>query len=181
MRVLTLDYSYSKTGICVSEIRDGKIYVLLSKLVVSDKELDPIERIDRHISDIKAIIDKYKPNVICKEEPFVGRAATAKYVLYAHAVLEYILYTENKEIQDIHNATLKAYCRKYLIDKYFCTKEELKQFNKKEIVAEFLKAYFSSDMKEIYTERGKLLDDVSDACALSCYWFENIYKEDDDN
>lgn len=173
MRVLTLDYSYSKTGICVSEIRDGKIYVLLSKLVVSDKNSEPIERIDKHISDIKAIIDKYKPNVICKEEPFVGRAATAKYVLYAHAVLEYILYTESKEIQDIHNATLKAYCRKYLIDKYFYTKEELKQFNKKEIVAEFLKAYFSSDMKEIYTERGKLLDDVSDAIALSVYYHEH--------
>lgn len=173
MRVLTLDYSYSKTGICVSEIRDGKIYVLLSKLVVSNKELEPIERIDRHINDIKEIIDKYKPNVICKEEPFVGRAATAKYVLYAHAVLEYVLYIENKEIQDIHNATLKAYCRKYLIDKYFYTKEELKQFNKKEIVAEFLKSYFSSDMKEIYTERGKLLDDVSDAIALSIYYHEH--------
>ena len=173
MRVLTLDYSYSKTGVCVSEIKDGKIYVLLSKLVVSDKNSDPIERIDKHISDIKSIIDKYKPNVICKEEPFVGRAATAKYVLYAHAVLEYVLYIENKEIQDIHNATLKAYCRKYLIDKYFYTKEELKQFNKKEIVAEFLKAYFSSDMKEIYTERGKLLDDVSDAIALSVYYHEH--------
>ena len=60
------------------------------------------------------------------------------------------------------------------LDKYFYTKEEIKQFNKKEIVAEFLKAYFSSDMKEIYTERGKLLDDVSDAIALSVYYKEKM-------
>lgn len=145
----------------------------MSKLVVSDKELEPIERIDKHIKDIKRVINKYKPDVICKEESIIGKSSTAKYVLYAHAVLEYILYTEDKEIQDIHNATLKAYCRKYLIDKYFYTKEELKQFNKKEIVAEFLKAYFSSDMPEIYTKRGKLLDDKADSIALNVFWFEN--------
>lgn len=144
--------------------------------MVSDKKKDTIERIDRHISDIISKIDNYNPNVICKEEPFVGRSATTQNVLYSHAILEYYLYNNNSEAIDIHNATLKAYCKKYLINKCFYTKEELKQFNKKEIVAEFLKAYFSSDMPEIYTERGKLLDDVADAIALNVYYYENIYK-----
>jgi len=148
----------------------------LSRLLVSDKKCEPIERIEKHINDILSIIDEYKPDIICKEGSIIGKSSTAKNVLYAHAILEYILYQKNIDIQDIHNATLKAYCKKYLINKCFYTKEELKQFNKKEIVAEFLKAYFSSDMPEIYTERGKLLDDVADAIALNVYYYENIYK-----
>ncbi len=176
MIITSLDFSFSKSGICVAEIKDGKIRILLSKLLVSDKNCEPIERIYKHTNDILSIIDEYKPDIICKEGAFIGRSSTAKNVLYAHAILEYTFYHKNIDIKDIHNATLKAYCRKYLIDKYFYTKEELKQFNKKEIVAEFLKAYFSSDMKEIYTKRGKLLDDVSDSIALSVFWFENIYK-----
>ena len=41
-------------------------------------------------------------------------------------------------------------------------------------MAEFLKAYFSSDMPEIYTKRGKLLDDKCDAIALACYYKEKL-------
>lgn len=128
------------------------------------------------IDKILELYDEYKPDVIVREEAFIGRSSTAKSVLYAHALLEMEVYNRNIEIIDIHNATLKAYCRKYLTDKTFYTKEELKQFDKKQIVAEFLKAYFSSDMPEIYSKRGKLLDDKCDAIALSCYWKEKMYE-----
>ena len=88
--------------------------------------------------------------------------------------MELETYQRDIEILDIHNATLKAYCKKYLTEKAFYTKEELKQFDKKEVVAEFLKAYFSSDMPEIYTARGRLKDDECDAICLSVYYKEKM-------
>ena len=45
-----------------------------------------------------------------------------------------------------------------------------------QIVAEFLKAYFSSDMPEIYTARGRLEDDKADAICLSVFHFEKNLK-----
>ena len=148
--------------------------ILYSDVYLSDKKLDTIPRISGLIDKILELYDEYNPDVIIRESPFIGRSATAKGVLYAHALLELELYNRQLEIEEIHNATLKAYCRKYLTDKAFYTKEELKQFDKKQIVAEFLKAYFSSDMPEIYTPRGKLKDDEADAICLSCYYKEKM-------
>ena len=128
------------------------------------------------IDKILELYDEYKPDVIVRESPFIGRSATAKSVLYAHALLELELHNRQLEIEEIHNATLKSYCRKYLTEKAFYTKEELKQFDKKQIVAEFLKAYFSSDMPEIYTARGRLKDDECDAICLSVFHFEKNLK-----
>ena len=128
------------------------------------------------IDKILEVYDEYKPDVIVREEAFIGKSSTAKGILYAHAILELETYNRNIEIIDIHNATLKAYCKKYLIEKAFYTKEELKQFDKKQVVAEFLKAYFSSDMPEIYTARGRLEDDKADAICLSVFHFEKNLK-----
>lgn len=172
--IMSLDYSFANSGICISKIIDDKITVLYSDVFLSDKKLDTIPRISGLIDKILELYDEYKPDIIVREEAFVGRASTAKGVLYAHAILELETYQRDIEILDIHNATLKAYCRKYLTDKAFYTKEELKQFDKKQIVAEFLKAYFSSDMPEIYTARGRLKDDECDAICLSIYYKEKM-------
>ena len=181
---MSLDYSYANSGICVAEVdlsspsqshsETDKIVVLYSDVYLSDKKLDTIPRILGLIDKILELYDEFNPDVIVRESPFIGRSSTAKSVLYAHALLELELYNRKLEIEEIHNATLKAYCKKYLTDKAFYTKEELKQFDKKQIVAEFLKAYFSSDMPEIYTKRGKLLDDKADSIALSIYYKEKL-------
>src|SRR5699024_7653298 len=173
---MSLDYSFANSGICISKIIDDNYVILYSDVYLSDKKLDTIPRILGLIDKILEVYDEYKPDVIVREEAFVGRSSTAKGVLYAHAILELEFHKREIEIIDIHNATLKAYCKKYLIEKAFYTKEELKQFDKKQIVAEFLKAYFSSDMPEIYTARGRLKDDECDAIALSCYWKEKCYE-----
>ena len=172
--IMSLDYGFANSGVCISKIIDDKIVILYSDVYLSDKKLDTIPRISGLIDKILELYDEYNPDVIIRESPFIGRSATAKGVLYAHALLELELYNRQLEIEEIHNATLKAYCRKYLTDKAFYTKEELKQFDKKQIVAEFLKAYFSSDVPEIYTKRGKLLDDKCDAICLSVYYKEKM-------
>ena len=171
---MSLDYSYANSGVCISKIIDDKIVILYSDVYLSDKKLDTIPRISGLIDKILELYDKYKPDIIVRETPFIGRSSTAKNVLYAHALLELELYNRQLEIEEIHNATLKAYCKKYLTDKAFYTKDELKQFDKKQIVAEFLKAYFSSDMPEIYTARGRLKDDECDAICLSVFHFEKV-------
>ncbi len=186
MIIMSLDYSFANSGICIakaelssppqSHSETDKIVILFSDVYLSDKKLDTIPRISGLIDKILELYDEYKPDIIVRESPFIGRSSTAKNVLYAHAILELETYQRDIEILDIHNATLKAYCKKYLTEKAFYTKEELKQFDKKEVVAEFLKAYFSSDMPEIYTKRGKLLDDKADAIALGIFYYEKNLK-----
>lgn len=174
MIIISLDGSFAKSGVCISKVVQNRLEIIHTELIVSNKDLDMIPRILDSLQKIDKVVVKYNPSVYIKEEPFIGRASTAKPVLYYHALLELDYYNKNIELIDIHNATLKAFCKKYMIDNSFYTKEELKQFNKKEVVAEFLKCYFSSDMKEIYTERGRLIDDIADACALSVYYYENL-------
>ena len=174
MIIMSLDYSMAKTGYSVCRIEDKDILVVESGTIHSDKKLDIIPRISNMLDDIWKVYDKYNPDIYIREEAFIGKSSTAKGILYAHAILELDTYNRNIEIIDIHNATLKAYCRKYLTEKAFYTKEELKQFDKKQIVAEFLKAYFSSDMPEIYTARGRLKDDECDAICLSVFHFEKV-------
>ena len=184
MIIMSLDYSYANSGICVAEVNlsspsqshseTDKITVLYSDVYLSDKDKEAIPRVTGLVEDIFDLYDKYSPDIIVKEAGFIGRSSTAKNVMYAHAILELVAYNKGIEIEEIHNATLKAYCKKYLTNKAFYTKEELKQFDKKQIVAEFLKAYFSSDMPEIYSKRGKLLDDKCDAIALSIYYKEKL-------
>ena len=172
--IMSLDYSFANSGVCISKIIDDKIVILYSDVYLSDKHLEAISRSSGLVSKLIDLYDEYEPDVVVKEAPFVGRASTAKGVLYAHAILELELHKRDIEIEDVHNATLKAYCRKYLTDKAFYTKEEIKQFDKKQIVAEFLKAYFSSDMPEIYTKRGRLEDDKADSIALGVYYKEKM-------
>lgn len=176
MIIMSLDYSFRKSGICIMKVEDDKLTILYSDLIVSDETLDVIPRILNGIEQINIIYNANKPDIIIRESPFIGRASTAKPILYAHALLELHLYKNNIELIDVHNATLKAFCRKYLVDRSFYTKDELKQFNAKQIVAEFLKCYFSSDMPEIYTKRGRLKDDECDAIALAVYHYEKNLK-----
>lgn len=176
MRIMSLDYGMANSGVCISEISDGKLTVLYSDVLLSDKTQDLIPRIVSLIVPIFEIYNKYKPDILIKEECFIGRASSAKGVLFAHAILELELYKKDIEIIDIHNATLKAFCKKYLIDNSFYTKEELKQFDKKQVIAEFLKCYFGDDVPNIYTKRGRLEDDKADSIALAVYYYEKNLK-----
>ena len=174
MIIMGGDISFAKSGFHIAEINNKGIKMIHSELYVTNKESEPIERINETIERLMYLHKKYKVDLIIKEGAIMGRSSTGLNVIKTHGAVEYFCFDNLIPIEDIHNATLKAYCRKYLTDKAFYTKEELKQFDKKQIVAEFLKAYFSSDMPEIYTKRGRLEDDKADAIALACYYKEKM-------
>ena len=177
MIIMSMDYGMANSGISVIEVSDYGVEILFSDTFYSNKELDTIPRILSLIEQLYEVYKEYNPNVLVKESPFIGRASTAKPVIYAHAILELTAYKNNVTIEEIHNASLKAYCRKYLIESKVYSKEELKQFDKKQVVAEFLKVYFDDDMKEIYTKRGKLKDDQSDAIALGVMYKDKLTQK----
>ena len=85
--IMSLDYSFANSGICISKIIDDKITILFSDVLLSDKKLDTIPRISGLIDKILELYDEYKPDIIVRESPFIGRSSTAKNVLYAHALL----------------------------------------------------------------------------------------------
>ena len=78
--IMSLDYSFANSGVCVSKIIDDKITILYSDVLLSDKKLDTIPRILGLIDKILELYDKYKPDIIVRESPFIGRSSTAKNV-----------------------------------------------------------------------------------------------------
>ncbi|WWT40163.1 hypothetical protein [Staphylococcus phage PT1-1] len=177
MIILALDYSFSKTGIAIIRFKNNKPQILHTELFITDKNKDGIERISDTIDHIDKIRRKYKVDLTVKEGAIVGRASTSMPVHKAHGALEYFYFDNTLPLEEIHNATLKAWCRNYLIDNNYYTKDSLKQLNKKEIVAQAMLKFFDSyNIEEmIYTPRGKLLDDVADAIAIALvYWDRNL-------
>lgn len=175
MIIMGGDISFAKSGFHIAEINNKGIKMIHSELYVTNKESEPIERINETIERLMYLHKKYKVDLIIKEGAIMGRSSTGLNVIKTHGAVEYFCFDNLIPIEDIHNSTLKAFCRRYLIDNSFYTKEELKQFDKKQIVAEFLKAYFDSDMPEIYTARKKLIDDVADSVALTVAWYEKNF------
>ncbi|WWT40456.1 hypothetical protein [Staphylococcus phage PT94] len=168
---------FAKTGIAIIKFKNNKPQILHTELFVTDKNKDGIERISDTIEHIDKIRRKYKVDLTVKEGAIVGRASTSMPVHKAHGALEYFYFDNTLPLEEIHNATLKAWCRNYLIDNNYYTKDSLKQLNKKEIVAQAMLKFFDSyNIEEmIYTPRGKLLDDVADAIAIALvYWDKNL-------
>lgn len=169
---MALDMSFSKSGVAIFDFSGSKIHILLAELFTSNKDLDDIERIYETVNYIETLRCVYKIDLTIKESAIVGKSSTALPVIKTHGALEYHYFHDTLPLSEVHNSTLKSYCRRYLIENNHYTKEDIKQFNKKEIVAEFLKKYFDSDMKMIYTKRGRLIDDIADAIAIGVYTYE---------
>lgn len=160
---------FAKTGWAISKITqpEEKIELVDCGLLISNKDLDVIERITQHINDIMRIYYKYSPDLTVKEGAIMGRSSTGLNVIKAHGALEYLFNDLILPLDDIHNATVKAFCRKLVNDK---------SIDKKKVVAKAIEIYYNRDIPEIYTERGRLLDDVSDAIAIGFVYFEKNLK-----
>lgn len=178
MRIIGIDYSYSKSGVAVVDINEdtGECKLVFACLLISLKYLDFIERTSDHVSDIEKLIKEYKPDLVVKEGAIMGRSSTGIPVLKAHGVLEYKFFINDTPLEEVHNMSIKAWARKQLIESEGYTKESIKELNKKEIVALAIESYHGYTIEEIRTPRGRLLDDVADAIAIPIVYYEKNLK-----
>lgn len=162
LKILALDLSYAKTGWSISIIDNDEVSLVDCGLLISDKSLFPIERIDSHISDIQNVINKYKPDLVIKESAIMGRSSTGLNVIKLHGAFEYMCYNELIPIEEVHNQTIKAWSRRQI--------ENHKDYDKKLIVALSIEKYYNRKINDIWTERGRLLDDIADSIAIPIVW-----------
>lgn len=162
-----LDLSFAKTGVAVISVKDRKPKIELAHLITSDKDKESNHRIDDTVTEVKLIASRTNPKVILREAAIVGRSSSAIPVIKTHGVFESET-SDRYRLDEVHGATIKAWARTV-------TGSGGKR-NDKEMVAEAVLAYYGNSIKDkIYTPRGRLLDDVADAIALTTLWLE---KED---
>lgn len=171
MKILAVDYSYSKSGLAILSVKDGKPAIELAYLIKSNTAKTNHQRIDETVTEIKHVAEKNDIETILKEASIVGRSATATEVLKAHGVYEHIL--ANKfELEDVHGASIKAFARK-IIGKERADqikKAEPKKYSKLVVKEAVEKVY--GNVSEMYTPRGAYLDDVGDAILLGTLWLD---------
>ena len=160
------DISFAKSGFHIAEINNKGIKMIHSELYVTNKESEPIERINETIERLMYLHKKYKVDLIIKEGAIMGRSSTGLNVIKTHGAVEYFCFVNLIPIEDMHNATLKAFCRKIVNDK---------TYDKKKVVAKAMEMYYNRDIEEFYTPRGRLLDDVADSVALTVAWYEKNF------
>lgn len=168
MIILTLDLSFAKTGFAITKVNKKSIRLIDCGLLESNKKLDPPDRIEQHLNDIDKIYQKYKPDLTIKESAIMGRSSTGLNVIKTHGAFEYVYNLNTRPLDELHNATIKAWCRKYVNDK---------TLDKKKIVAVAVEKYYNKDMSDIlYTPRGRLLDDIADAIAIGIVYYDKELK-----
>lgn len=166
MIIMCLDYSLAKTGIAILQT-DKDIVIKHTELYVTNKDKPHIERTADTIDHVEKLRKKYKVDLIIKESAIVGRASTSMPIHKAHGALEYYCYDNLLPLDEIHNATIKSWCKNMLLQNNHYTKDSIKQLDKKSVVAKASENYFDEDIStRIYTPRGKLIDDIADAIMI---------------
>lgn len=163
MKILAADLSFAKTGVAVISVKDRKPTIDYAALIVSNKNKSSIDRIDDTVTEIKLVASKVGVDTVLKEASIIRQVSSATPVIKTHAVFEHELGNKYK-IEDISNSTVKAWARTV-------TQSDGKRKDK-EMVAEAVEKYYGRRIDEIWTARGKLIDDVADAIAIATLWLE---------
>ena len=161
MRVLSLDSSLSKTGWAVLNVSSGTVSVDSVGLIKTDAKKPDGERL-RQINDgIMSILSDYPDihTVIPIEEGIVRFNTATKQIAKARGVIEFSL--EDYTLEGVNISTVKAWARRHL--------NAPKSRKDKAVVAEAVEDLYGS-VDGLYTARGKLVDDISDAIAVGTVW-----------
>ena len=169
MIIMGGDISFAKSGFHIAKIDKKGISMVHSELFITDKNLSPIERINQTIERMAQLQKKHKVDLIIKEGAIMGRSSTGLNVIKTHGAVEYFCFDNLIPIEDMHNATLKAFCRKIVNDK---------TYDKKKVVAKAMEMYYNKDIEDFYTPRGRLLDDVADSVGLTVVWYEKNFNKE---
>ena len=168
---LGTDYSLAKSGVSIIKVEDRKPTIELAYLITSNPDKTMHQRIDETVTEIKYVAEKNDIEDIIREEGFAGQASTAVPIAKAHAIFEYqLMYKFNLDV--IHNTSIKAWSRKIIGEDRAKEIKESKAKNKsKLLVKEAVERYYG-EVPEMYTPRGKYIDDIGDAIALLTLWLE---------
>ena len=161
MQILALDSSLSKTGWAILEVKDRKPSVLDCGLIKTNSKNTDGDRLRQIYDGIKAVLDKY-PNIhkiIPIEEGIVRFNTATKQIAKARGVIEFSL--EDYELEGVNISTVKAWARRI-------TNSPGKR-NDKVMIGEVVTEIYG-EVDGLYTTRGRLIDDISDAIAVGTVW-----------
>lgn len=173
MRVMTVDWSFSKSGVAIFELEKDKFEIVHIELIKTDAEEDHLERIDYSVKELMKLYRKYAVDLIIKEGAIVGQSSTGLPVIKSHGALEYYCYSNLIPFEDMHNATMKAYARRELLETYNMSEDEVKKLNKKKIVEKFIELWYNGIIPELYGPRGGYIDDLGDAVLIGIIYYTN--------
>lgn len=163
---MSVDLSFAKSGIAVIGVKNRQPEIRYASLYTSNKDKLPHERVDDTVTYIKYLASTMNTAVIVKESSIIRQVSSATPVIKTHAVFEHELY-DKYDLGEVSNSTVKAWAR-------IVTGSEGKRHDKA-MIGEAVEKYYGRQIDEIWTPRGKLIDDVADAIALMTLWLE---KED---
>ena len=170
---LSCDLSFAKTGLAVISVKDREPTIELAYLITSNKDKLAHIRIDETVTEIKFIAGKYDVSAIIKEEGLVGASSTAIPVAKTHAVFEHQL-SDRFTVDNVHPSTIKAWARR-IIGKKAVDQLKIDEPKKhgKLLVGKAVEKYYGDSVLELlYTPRGRYIDDIGDAIALTTLWLE---------
>ena len=161
MQILALDSSLSKTGWAILSVNDRKSSVLDCGLIKTNSKHSDGDRLRQIYDGIKAVLDKY-PNIhkiIPIEEGIVRFNTATKQIAKARGVIEFSL--EDYELEGVNINTVKAWARRE-INAHSSRKD-------KALTGEAVEHRYGP-IDGLYTPRGRLIDDISDAIAVGTVW-----------
>lgn len=165
------DISFAKSGIAIIQVTKRVPSIELAYLITSNKDRESHIRIDETVTEIKYIASKYDVQAIVKEQSMVARASTATPVIKTHAIFEHVL-AERFRIDNVYASSIKKWARGIL------GKEAVEQLKIDEpknhgklLVGKAVEKYYGK-VPELYTPRGRYIDDIGDAIALMTLWLE---------
>lgn len=162
-KYLGVDLSFAKSGWCVISVSDRTPTIEMAALIKSDTTKNATDRIDDTVTELRYIASRTSPLAVVKEASIIRQVSSATPVIKTHAVFEHEMSSKYR-LDDVSNSTVKAWARKV-------TGSEGKRKDK-EMVAEAVELYYGRRIDEIWTARGRLIDDVADSIALMTLWLE---------
>lgn len=163
MIILALDISASP-GVALIEIKNGKPHLQAVDHLETDSKLTDAQRYAIIESWLTQFIydNKAKPNAVVREKFIKGGSKRATQLVFgAWASIDRALNTFDLKVDD-KDEIVASRVKKYISGKGGASKDE---------VAVGVIRYLGEDVRSlIYTEKGRLLDDMADAIAIGLAW-----------
>lgn len=160
--VLSMDLSLTSPGFSVLGITDEGHPLLLDKSIVkTDAKKSYGHRLNDIAVEIRRLMNEYKPEVVVKEKGFSRFPSVTQSIFRSTGAADLAVFNEGYT-DNIHEISVTS-VKKLVTGNGKSTKEEVA-----EVVFERLSI---DNTDEFYTKRGKLIDDLTDSCAVGLAYY----------